>query len=317
MPSNLITRRNAVKASAGAALATWLSRPLLSFAEQADQDQTKTDASVVGDLPYFDRIGLQLYTLRDQMAKAPQETLAAVAKAGYFQVELMNIDESAIELASMARDLGLSVHSGFLDFNAITMPGKEGVATVDRILEIAERIGLRHVVFGYISKDQRNTADKCKAIADRANEAADKTRAAGMRMCYHNHSFEFQSFDDSSSNAFDIFVERFDPQRMQFELDVFWVKVGGQDPLAMMRRLAGRISQIHLKDMKEGTPVITDESQVPEDAFQELGDGVIDMLAVMRLAKEIGVDQCHVEQDQSPAPLDSIVQSYQFLQGKA
>lgn len=328
------SRRGVAKLSAAAALAAWLSRPLQTLADDAEktgsQDQEskgsdskpKKPAAPQNELPYFDRIGLQLYTLRDQMAADPEATLRAVADAGYFQVELMNVDDDAVKIAAMARDMGLAVHSAFLDYNVIAEPSKDRVAKLQQALQTAERIGVRHVVFGYIAKHQRDTADKCRAIADRANAAADLTRSAGMRMCYHNHSFEFQKFAggkpaDKKINAFDIFVERFDPHRMEFELDVFWVKIGGQDPMDMMKRLAGRISQVHLKDMREGTPVITDESQVPKDAFEELGDGVINMPAVMRLAKEIGVEQCHVEQDQSPGPLESITQSYQFLQGQA
>lgn len=327
-----MNRRDAAHLTAAAAMTAWLSRPLQAIADEAEKSSSKEQESKVQDskkpsapkneLPYFDRIGLQLYTLRDQMAEDPEATLRAVAEAGYFQVELMDINEDAVKTAAMARDLGLAVHSGFLDFNLITDPTKDRVAKLNEVLETAERIGLRHVVFGYIAKHQRDTADKCRAIADRANEAADITRSAGMRMCYHNHSFEFQKFAsgepaDQQLNAFDVFVERFDPHQMEFELDVFWVKVGGHDPMDMMKRLAGRISQVHLKDMLKGTPVITDESLVPEDAFQELGDGVINMPAVMRLAKEIGVEQCHVEQDQSPGPLESIAKSYQFLQGHA
>ncbi|MBB3206655.1 sugar phosphate isomerase/epimerase [Rhodopirellula rubra] len=329
-----ISRRSATRLTAAAALTSWIARPLAALADEpspdapsaepASEDASPKVATTATSLPYLDRIGLQLYTLRNQMAEDPEATLAAVAAAGYWQVELMNIDEEAIKLAAIARDHGLAVHSGFLDFNIITDPKREGVASLPSMLEIAERIGLRHVVFGYIAKDQRDTADKCRAIADSANAAADKTREAGMRMCYHNHSFEFQPFavDSGKENdakpltAYDIFTERFDPHQMEFELDVFWAKIGGHDPLAMMRRLAGRISQIHLKDLLSGTPVITDESKVPADAFQELGDGTIDIPAVMRLAKEIGVDECHVEQDQSPAPLESIVQSYQFLSTK-
>jgi sugar phosphate isomerase/epimerase len=310
--------------TAAAALTSSLARPLRAFANDEPAPASPPAATPASSLPYLDRMGLQLYTLREQMAADPASTLAAIAAAGYWQVELMKIDQDAIKLAAIARDAGLCVHSAFLDHNIITAPQLEGVLSLDSVLEIAQRIGLRHVVFGYIAKDQRDTADKCRAIADAANVAADKTRAAGMRMCYHNHSFEFQPFaheadkqpDAKPYTAYDIFIERFDPQHMEFELDVFWVKIGGHDPLAMMRRLAGRISQVHLKDMLADTPVITDESAVPNDAFQELGDGVIDIPAVMRLAKEIGVDQCHVEQDQSPAPLESIVQSYEYLKTK-
>ncbi|TWU17939.1 sugar phosphate isomerase/epimerase family protein [Allorhodopirellula heiligendammensis] len=329
-----LNRRSAANLTATTALAAWLGRPLNSLAAAAEGDGPAAQPSATdtppepgvpapqpSPLPYLDRIGLQLYTLRDQMAESPEQTLAAVAAAGYWQVELMNIDEQAVQIAAMARAAGLCVHSAFLDYNVITAPGREGVASLEQTLDLAQRIGLRHVVFGYIAKDQRDSAEKCRVIADSANAAADKTRAAGMRMCYHNHSFEFAAFastatedaEAKSLTAYDIFIERFDPQQMEFELDVFWAKIAGQDPLALMRRLAGRISQVHLKDMLADTPVSLDESAVPKEAFQELGDGVIDIPSVMRLAKEIGVDQCHVEQDQSPAPLESIVQSYQYL----
>ncbi|MCC9657877.1 sugar phosphate isomerase/epimerase family protein [Rhodopirellula halodulae] len=322
-----IHRRTALQLTATSAMAAWLARPLSLLA-----DESEKAAEASGQpLPYMERIGLQLYTLRDAMNADAEGTLKAVADAGYRQVELMNIDDDAVRLAAIARDHGLIVHSAFMDFNVIAEPNKEGVASVEQTLELAERIGLRHVVFGYIAKHQRDTADKCKAIADRANKAADQTRNAGMRMCYHNHSFEFGAFPGAApataqeggeeangeakpTTAFDIFVERFDPHKMEFELDVFWAKIGGRDPFEMMRRLAGRISQVHLKDLKKDTPVITDEGQVPHEAFKELGNGIIDIPAVMKLAREIGVDQCHVEQDQSPAPLDSVRESIQFLQ---
>jgi sugar phosphate isomerase/epimerase len=100
---------------------------------------------------------------------------------------------------------------------------------------------------------------------------------------------------------------------MDFELDVFWAKIGGHEPTQLMRHLAGRISMLHLKDLKSGTATIHDEGEVPEDAFQECGDGVLDIPAIMRLGHEIGVRECHVEQDQSPAPLESIAQSFQYL----
>ncbi len=296
------SRRNLLKFSAVTGLASVLGSPRFACAES---------------LPYMDRIGLQLYTVRDQMAEDPEKTLSQVAAAGYRQVELMSIDPGAVKVAAMARDQGLVVHSAFMDWKTIVNPTEQDVLSVDATIELAERLGLRHVVFGYIGRESRDTADKCKQIADRSNEMADRVRAAGMRMCYHNHSFEFAKFSGGEVTPFDIFMERFDPQKMDFELDVFWVKIGGQDPIAMMRRLAGRITQIHLKDLKAKVGTINDESEVPADAFQELGDGIIDIPQVMKLAKEIGVLQCHVEQDQSPAPIDSITQSLHYLNEKS
>ncbi|OYP35012.1 sugar phosphate isomerase/epimerase family protein [Rhodopirellula sp. MGV] len=306
----LLHRRSWLSLATAAGFASWLSAPIKALAEQATTQDAHNDAH---PLPYLDRLGLQLYTVRNQMADDPRATLKAIAAAGYKQVELMAIDNGALELAAIARDEGLRVHSGFLDWRCVVAPETNPDWTIEQTIEMAERIGLRHVVFGYIDKPSRDTSDKCKAIADRANSAAAKTRDAGMRMAYHNHSFEFAKLDGGATTAYDIFIERFDPQLMDFELDVFWAKIGGHDPFAMMKKLAGRITMVHLKDLKKDTPTNHDEATVPADAFQECGDGVLDIPAIMRLAKEIGVLECHVEQDQSPAPLDSIAQSFRFL----
>ena len=332
--TTILTRRSLLRAATIGGLASALSRPLVALANDASTDQNTADQNAAdeGSLPYMDRLGLQLYTVRDQLAKDADATLSAIFDAGYRQVELMSVDENALQLAAMARDKGLRVHSGFIDWNTIrraafepesaaaansaSAAGAEGVLNVDQTVELGERLGLRHLVFGYIGKDSRQTADQCRRIAEAANRAAEKTRAAGMRMCYHNHSFEFAKLDGGERTAYDIFIEKFDPHQLDFELDVFWVKIGGQDPLELMRRLAGRITQVHLKDLKADAGVITDESNVPNEAFQEIGDGIIDIPAVMRLAKEMGVQECHVEQDQSPAPLESVAQSFRYLQEK-
>ncbi|TWT82488.1 Inosose dehydratase [Planctomycetes bacterium CA13] len=294
-----LSRRNLVKASAIAGFAAMLARPLEAFAANA---------------PYLDRIGLQLYTVRNQMSEDAEVTLSAIAKAGYQQVELMSIDEDAIKIAGIARDNGMMVHSAFMDWKAIADPTAKGVTSVDKSIELAERLGLRHIVFGYIGKQNRDTLEKCQRIADASNEAASKAHDAGMRMCYHNHSFEFAKFEGNDQTPYDVFMERFDPELMEFELDVFWVKIGGKDPLAMMNQLGKRISQVHLKDLKDGVGTINDEGKVPADAFKELGNGTIDMRQIVDLAKKIGVAECHVEQDQSPNPIESIRTSISHLQ---
>ncbi|MEO1618987.1 MAG: sugar phosphate isomerase/epimerase family protein [Planctomycetota bacterium] len=301
---HFLGRRAWFQQTAAVSLASWLASPLNSWAAESS-----------ASLPYMDRIGLQLYTVRDQMNQDTEGTLKAVAKAGYKQVELMNVDEEALKIAAIARDNGMRVHSAFINWKSIASLEKQDGLTVEQTIELGERIGLRHLVFGYIDRNSRQTADQCKGIAERANQAAEATRNAGMRMAYHNHSFEFGPFEGGTKTGFDIFIERFDPQLMDFELDVFWAKIGGLDPFDLMKRLAGRITMVHLKDLKAETPVIHDEGKVPKDAFQECGDGTIDMPAVMRLAEEIGVHECHVEQDQSPDPIQSIGQSYQYLAG--
>jgi sugar phosphate isomerase/epimerase len=101
---------------------------------------------------------------------------------------------------------------------------------------------------------------------------------------------------------------------MKFEVDAFWIKVGGQDPAAFIKNLKGRVTQLHLKDLKKGL-TLPHFASVPKDAFQELGDGIIPTEPILEAAAEAGVEHCHVEQDHSPDPLASIRQSMAHLKG--
>ncbi len=265
-------------------------------------------------LPYLQNnkngIGLQLWTVRNQMAADPKGTLEAIAKAGYAQVELgsvMNMDD----VVKIAKDNGMNVRSSFFNWEAIASPSSN-TPSIDAVIETAQKFGLEYLVFGYIGKSARDTADKLKKIADTANEAAEKVVAAGMQFSYHNHSFEFEPLPGGTT-GFDIFMERFDSKLVNFELDVFWAAIGGWDPVETMKKLGTRVGQVHLKDLKEGTPVIYDEGKVPKDAFQEIGDGTLDMKAIVEVALENGVKQFHVEQDESPDPIASIKQSVDYI----
>ena len=106
-------------------------------------------------------------------------------------------------------------------------------------------------------------------------------------------------------------MKEFSPE-MQFELDVFWVKVGNIEPVSLLRKLKGRVSQVHLKDLMKGTKV-PNFGGLPKEAFKELGKGMINMEPIIVAAREAGVSHCHVEQDHSPAPLQSIVESMRYL----
>lgn len=260
---------------------------------------------------YMDTIGLQLWTVRDQLKEDLPGTLKAIADAGYRQVELGTVLE-ADKYIPTAKDLGMDVTSAFIDWKSIAAPEADNAADIDKIIERAHHFGLKHIVFGYIGKGHRETVDQYKAHAERANAAGEKCKDAQLQLCYHNHSFEFADLGDGVT-GWDVFVEEFDKDNVKFEVDVFWVKVGGLNPFKAMRALEGRISQVHLKDMQKGTGTIHDEGQVPKEAFQELGDGVIDMAKVMKIAAKMGAEQCHVEQDQSPNPIESIGQSMKYL----
>ena len=259
--------------------------------------------------PYRKNIGIQLYTLRNEIKKDVKATLKAVADAGYQQVEPYGFPNAG-EMIAAAKDNGLAVNSSHFAWESVTQPDKEGVKPFAEILEQAQDAGLTHLVVPYVHGHNRENLDGYKILAERLNKGAIAAKEAGIQLSYHNHAFEFQPMEGGKC-GYDIFREEFVPE-MQFEVDVFWIQVGGKDPAELIRSLKGRVSQLHLKDLKKGIEV-PNYGGLPKDAFQELGNGSIPMEPILEAAADAGVAHCHVEQDQSPDPIASIGESMDHL----
>lgn len=262
---------------------------------------------------YRKAIGVQLYTLRNQLKADLPGTIKAVAAAGYRQVEPFGFpDANAFAMIQAAKDNGMAAHSSHFSWDSVTDPEKPGVRPFAAVLDQARAAGLSHLVIPFLMPDTRKTADDYRRLADRCNRAAGAAKTAGIQLAYHNHAFEFQPLDGGKT-GYEVFIAEFVPE-MMFEMDVFWVKAGGVDPVGLLSRLKGRVSQLHLKDLKAGIP-LPEFGKLPDDAFQELGDGIIPMEPILKAAAAAGVAHCHVEQDQSPDPLASIGQSIRYLNG--
>lgn len=132
-----------------------------------------------------------------------------------------------------------------------------------------------------------------------------------MRICYHNHAFEFEPLGEQT--PFEVMIERFDPQLTAFEVDVFWVSITGNNPVEILKRLKGRVPMIHLKDLAKGAASRYNQNVAPGE-FSEVGSGTVDFAAILRQAPDTGVKHYFVEQDQTPGdPVDSLRQSYKYL----
>jgi sugar phosphate isomerase/epimerase len=259
--------------------------------------------------PYLSDLGIQLYTLRNEIAKDVNATIKAVAAAGYKQVEMYGFP-NCDAMVKAARDSGLALHSSHFEWDSVVNPKDDSYSDFSKILDKAKEVGLKHLVIPYLADGNRKTLDDYKKVAAHANKAAALAKSAGIQLSYHNHNFEFEPKENGVS-GFDVFVKEFSAD-MKFELDVFWVKAGGLDPVELVNKLKGRVTQLHLKDLKKDIP-IPSYSSVPADAFQEVGDGIIAMAPLLAAAQEAGVEHCHVEQDQSPDALASIKHSIDFL----
>jgi sugar phosphate isomerase/epimerase len=266
-------------------------------------------AALAPDNRYRKNIGLQLYTLRDPLGKNAAGTLQAVAAAGYQQVEMYGFPNCQPQIDA-AKAAGLAMHSSHFEWASVTQPKDDAMSDFRKIVEQAKATGLSHLVIPYLHDNERRTLDDYKKLAANANKAAGIAKAAGIQLAYHNHAFEFQP-KEGGRTGYDVLMEEFSAD-MKFEIDVFWVKVANIDPAGLIAKLSGRVSQLHLKDLKEGLK-LPEFGSLPQDAFKELGNGIIPMEPLLAAAEKSGVEHCHVEQDHSPDPMASIKQSMAYL----
>ena len=259
--------------------------------------------------PYVKNMGLQLYTLRDQLKADTPATIKAVAEAGYKQVEAYGYPKADAMIAA-AKDNGLAVNSCHFEPNTIIRAEDEALPAFVKIVAKAKDSGVSNLVIPYLPDTVRKNLDDYKVLAEKFNKAAAISKEAGIQLAYHNHNFEFLPMDGGIS-GYDIFTSEFSPD-MMFEIDVFWVKLAGIEPVSLIEKLKGRVSQLHLKDLKKGI-TMPSYSGAPKDAFKEIGNGIIDIPAIMVAAQANGVKNCHVEQDQSPHPIQSIQESMKHL----
>jgi sugar phosphate isomerase/epimerase len=133
----------------------------------------------------------------------------------------------------------------------------------------------------------------------------------GMRMCYHNHAFDFAP--SGNGTLLDVLLQATDPKLVSLELDIMWAQVAGAPPVGVLKKYGERIALLHLKNVAPGTAQRYNET-VPATAFREVGNGVIDIPAVLSAAAQTSVKHYFVEQDQTPGdPLDSLRQSWEYL----
>ena len=144
-------------------------------------------------LPYMDRIGLQLYTLRNPIKEDLGKTIQEVAKIGYKQVEPFGFPSpQAIDLITQSRDHGMQVNSSHFDWNSLLAPSKKGVQPFEKILETARKHKLTDLVVPYLHEVDQTDLNAYEKTAETLSKGAALAKKAGIRLAYHNHAFEFK-----------------------------------------------------------------------------------------------------------------------------
>lgn len=238
------------------------------------------------------RIGLQLYTVRDEMKKNFAGTLARVARIGYKEVEFAGyFGNSPRTVRNLLRQNGLTSPASHVGFPVL---GKEW----DKIIEDALVIGNRYVICPWIDEKQR-TLDGYKQVAELFNKAGERAKSAGLQFGYHNHDFEFKKLQGRL--AYDLLLEETDPKLVVMELDVFWITNGGYDALAYFRRYPGRFPCLHIKDRDAAGKMV------------DVGKGAIPWRAVLARRGIAGTKHIFVEHDEPGDAFAFISNSYRYL----
>jgi len=268
------------------------------------------------------KIGLQLYSVREEMEKDFEGTLKKVAQMGYEYVEFAGyFGRSAEEIKRILDENGLkciSVHQG------VEWLLEEGQKAVDYL----KTFGVKYaVVPWYSAENHKGGAGWEKTLISFAR-AAELLKNNGMMLGYHNHDFEFKTYE--GKYLLDWLYETFSPELLEPEVDTCWVHYAGVNPAEYLKKYTGRMHVVHLKDFScdklGGGPVYAlidgegKEMDKPskEDSgfrFRPVGEGIQDWNAILAAAEEAGAEVLIVEQDQwyEDSALDAAARSRAYL----
>jgi sugar phosphate isomerase/epimerase len=242
------------------------------------------------------RLGLAMYTVRVLARRDFEGTLRAIADIGYRDLD-MYPDVSGLppkETRALLDRAGLVCRSARLATPALR-------ADFERTLETANVLGARWVTLANVPPAERASMRDWERLVPVFNRAGESARRAGLTFCYHNHDFELHPLEGRV--PLDFVLAATDAELFRLQMDVYWMTKGGRNAAEEIRRLGGRVASLHLKDMEA----------TPERGITSVGRGTIDFTAVLRAARDAGVADVFVEEDDPSNPLSAIRGSYTHL----
>lgn len=240
--------------------------------------------------PVKSGIGIQLYTIRDNMAKDVPGSLKQVADIGYQYLELAGYADgkfygySPEEFKKIVGDLGMEVISSH---TGVEVKGVD-TSNVDIMAEAHAKLGVKYCVQPWLVEERRVSADSYKQFVAELNTIGGVMKKYGLQFGYHNHDFEFHEVDGLIPFT-DIFMPESDPDLLTFEIDLFWVTRAGFDPVKLLQDFPGRYQLFHMKDMENSD----------DKFFAPVGEGVIDFKEILKYKDIAGMKYMFVEQDRT------------------
>ena len=257
----------------------------------------------------IDKIGLELYTVREKMKKDFDGTIAKVASVGYKEVEFAGyFGHTPQQVRAVLEKNGLTSPSCHVEYSVLA-PDKW-----PNEIESAKAIGQHYIVNPWIPEELRKTDDDWKRAAETFNRAGEASKKEGVQFAYHNHWFEFLPVN--GKRPYDMLLELCDPNLVKMELDLCWITVGGGDPLEYFNRYPGRFPLVHVKDVKKVPKVSAGGTQDFGSSMKdmtEVGSGIIDWKRIFAQSEKAGIKHYIVEHDNPKDPFQSIQTSYEYL----
>ncbi len=245
------------------------------------------------------KIAAQVYSVRDEAAADFEKTMKQLKDIGYEGVELAGLyGKSAEEIRACLERVGLQAVSAHV-------PITEFEQDLEKTVETYKEIGCKYVVIPYLDEERRYGGSGYQDTLRNMERISEKSREAGMELLYHNHHFEFEKTAEGGYQL-DALYETIPADKLKTELDLCWVKVGGEDPVAYLHKYSGRCPVVHVKDF------IRKEEEV---LLVAVGDGEVGAEAVVPAAVECGAKWLVVEQDFHPfgSPMENMKKSFEYV----
>jgi sugar phosphate isomerase/epimerase len=256
----------------------------------------------------INKVGVQLYSVRDQMKADFDGTIAKVAAIGYKEVEFAGyFDRTPQQVRAVVDKNGLAAVSTHVQYDELD-------EKFPAVIEASKIIGLGYIVCPWIPEDLRKSPDIWKKASEKFNRCGEQTKKAGIQFAYHNHWFEFLPVNGKL--PYDQLLADCDANLVKMELDLCWITVGGGDPLKYFNEYPGRFPLVHVKDMKklpQVTQAGTQDFGSSLDDMTSVGDGIIDWKKIFAQSEKAGIKHYIVEHDKPADPFQSIQRSYEYL----
>ncbi len=243
------------------------------------------------------RIGLELYAVRREMAKDPDRTLAAVRAIGYTDVELLwsfgNFGRTPAQVAAALKKEGLRAPSAHCSATIIFIG-------LERSLDIAKQLGHEYLIVPSFTPDSTRTLDDWREWADRFNAAGAVARKAGVWLAFHNEADHLKPINGAV--PYDVFIARLDPSVVRLQLDTGNMLIGGGDPMKYVTQYRDRYWSFHIKDVRADRSNDTD-----------LGRGIFDFKRFLAAIPQIESKPCYVEHESPQDELAAARSNFQYL----